>query len=657
MSTKTTFKRVALVAVAALGLGVLSVAPSSAAVNAASLTLSAATAAQTTAETSTVTSATVTLKFLSAVENDSMSIIASLDSGPGTSTALPYLELVETTSAFVDSDTAGSSAALLTQIAPNTKSNVENVGATGTGTYASAKYKVYLGTSGTAAPTVAGTYVVKLTAATVNSTSGTAPAAALLTITVTADAGLVTTASPSLSTSIISGNFTGNAETTTPAVAGVDDVVSKAKTVDTNAAAMILVTQANAAGKGLASTPASVGESLTVVVTGPGSIASIAAAADMSGIAKTGARALTLKNGHAVGVFADGSSGVSTITFTNAAGTVIATETVTFYSTVTSKLTAKVLKAYVLAGGTASDGSAAAGPTNTNGRVFLVNATDADGRDMASGAGTLTVKPTSATTDALIGAAGVCTYAAKTTTAAAGYYCSTPGVSSAKFGKVNYTITATNADASTVTTTADVTFADQQIASFTITGPASASVGEKVTLTFTAKEKNGYPVADLSYEGVNTNSRDLWETVVSSNSAFAPFANGETITTVSGVATTEIYVPATAGTVSVTWTGVGTAGTASGALAKTLTELDTVYTMSIVNPGVDAATDAANEATDAANAATDAALAAADAADAATAAAEDASEAVAKLAKSVNTQLKALKKQLTSLIALVNKLR
>ena len=33
MSTKTTFKRIALVAVAALGLGVLSVAPSSAAVS------------------------------------------------------------------------------------------------------------------------------------------------------------------------------------------------------------------------------------------------------------------------------------------------------------------------------------------------------------------------------------------------------------------------------------------------------------------------------------------------------------------------------------------------------------------------------------------------------------------------------------------------
>ena len=47
MSTKTTFKRVALVAVAALGLGVLSVAPSSAAPQADTLSLSASTATTT----------------------------------------------------------------------------------------------------------------------------------------------------------------------------------------------------------------------------------------------------------------------------------------------------------------------------------------------------------------------------------------------------------------------------------------------------------------------------------------------------------------------------------------------------------------------------------------------------------------------------------
>ena len=57
MSSKTTFKRIALVAVAGLGLGVLSVAPSSAVQQMDSLTISSATAAQQTTETATATSA------------------------------------------------------------------------------------------------------------------------------------------------------------------------------------------------------------------------------------------------------------------------------------------------------------------------------------------------------------------------------------------------------------------------------------------------------------------------------------------------------------------------------------------------------------------------------------------------------------------------
>ena len=55
MSTKTTFKRVALVTVAALGFGVLATVPSQATINADTFALSAATAAQTTAETATAT--------------------------------------------------------------------------------------------------------------------------------------------------------------------------------------------------------------------------------------------------------------------------------------------------------------------------------------------------------------------------------------------------------------------------------------------------------------------------------------------------------------------------------------------------------------------------------------------------------------------------
>ena len=61
MSTTTNFKRIALVAVAALGLGVLTSVPSSAAINTDTVTLSASSASQTTAETYTASSATVTV--------------------------------------------------------------------------------------------------------------------------------------------------------------------------------------------------------------------------------------------------------------------------------------------------------------------------------------------------------------------------------------------------------------------------------------------------------------------------------------------------------------------------------------------------------------------------------------------------------------------
>jgi trimeric autotransporter adhesin len=70
-----------------------------------------------------------------------------------------------------------------------------------------------------------------------------------------------------------------------------------------------------------------------------------------------------------------------------------------------------------------------------------------------------------------------------------------------------------------------------------------------------------------------------------------------------------------------------------------------------------AAVDAAAEATDAANAATDAANAAAEAADAATAAAQDAADAVAALSTQVTELVTALRRQITSLTNLVIKIQ
>ena len=78
MSTKTTFKRIALVAVAALGLGVLSVAPSSAAV----LTLTTGTTAgtATTQKSDTTTAAIFEVTALSQTSADTVTVAAVVES-------------------------------------------------------------------------------------------------------------------------------------------------------------------------------------------------------------------------------------------------------------------------------------------------------------------------------------------------------------------------------------------------------------------------------------------------------------------------------------------------------------------------------------------------------------------------------------------------
>jgi flagellin-like hook-associated protein FlgL len=270
-------------------------------------------------------------------------------------------------------------------------------------------------------------------------------------------------------------------------------------------------------------------------------------------------------------------------------------------------------------------------------------------------AGTITVKPTTSTTDALIGAAGVCTYKDKTATAAAGYYCSAPGVSSSKFGKVNYTFTATKADLTTVTTTADVTFSFGVAAKLSITGAATGGPGEIVTYTLTATDKNGLPIADQAY-GVNAPGGVLFEAVVATGFATAPFKSTDSFTAVSGVITSKGTLPV-AGTSKSTWTLSGDGTTDSGAIAKAISGTDIVLSTAVVNTDSVAAQAAAEEATAAANDATDAALSAAEAAEAATAMAQEAVDAVAELSAQVTSLISALRAQITALTNLVVKIQ
>ena len=92
MSTKTTFKRIALVAVAALGFGVLSAVPSSATLIQNTLTISSATGASKVGETAT---ATLSSSIITGAAQDSITVTAVLTSKPSSGSASAILNIYD----------------------------------------------------------------------------------------------------------------------------------------------------------------------------------------------------------------------------------------------------------------------------------------------------------------------------------------------------------------------------------------------------------------------------------------------------------------------------------------------------------------------------------------------------------------------------------
>ncbi len=629
MSTKTTFKRIALVTVAALGFGVMSVVPSNAVINSDSLTLSAATASQTTAETATATSAVATLSFLAGVQNDSMSVTASLVSGPATSTALPYIQLTETASASIDTTTAliASSRAVGYAADPNVPSKAYNT--TSGAAVVTAKYKVYLGTSITAAPSVVGTYVVKLTPA-VTSSGGGSATAQTLTITVTAAAALdkvITSA-----TSIITA---GIVESGT-----VDAVVSASKTIGAgvtraSAKANIKITPKNAAGTVVGVTNAdNAGESMTAVLTGPGSLGT----GNWTTGPNTG-RVINVKAGDFVYVYSDGAAGVTTITISSALGVVLATETMTFYGTAT-KAVSTVAKPVM--GVAAGSGTAAIVVNIFDGTTEIKDATTfyvtSDKTTIISGAYTTT---TELTYDADLGG-----FSINLTGLLAGTANITVGT------KSSATATTGVEAAAVAVRVGSTTVADVKVAF----DKASYLPGELATISVTPVDADG---AILS-------SSDTY-TVFAAGGIVAPVQLGtgsQTITAAAahdagvlgdglgsdGVAKYTVYMPAYQGTFVFKYT--------TGTMATTaLSAVDRTVSVDVISPDGGAAATAAEEAAAAAQDATDAALSAAEAAEAATAMAQEAVDAVAELSTQVAGLISELKAQITALTKLVVKIQ
>jgi hypothetical protein len=632
MSTKTTFKRIALVTVAALGFGVLSTVPSSAAV--AGLKVTVTNGAATTMLADSTTAATIQLDWTATLgQKDSYTVqVAYRAQNPSgltlTDPQILYSESATSVASrfpVVDSTAAGVAVdadlvfAKGAAVDFSDEFNIRSHPTTNTpGITHGVTFKLYLGETGTT-KVAAGTYKFNVIATVVGADPIITPVDIVVT---TPAAAAAPVPSAGNAKAFIQQGTSGDLFTGLTVLA--DSVTVGSLTAGTRAGQIQVsnFTSANAVAS----------DTITVKMTGQGYLVAGA----------TTGREFTVLNEDVllIDVMADGSSGTGTITITTEKGASFV-KTVTFYDQKPSKVVATVEKAFIKAGTTQVDD------------VFLVSVTDAAGSPITDAV--VTAKATDTTTT--VGGVATCdtTYDATDK----GFYCHVKGLSTIKFGPVAYTITATGANAAktVVTTSATVTFADNVATKAVLAGPASGAPGAALEYTITLTEKNGYPVADDVYGVGNANGGVLFATRVASGWTTAPFATTDSFTSVSGVITSKGTLPL-AGTATGTWTlvGDGLQTLAANAIDKTIGKTTITATTEVVNAAADAATAAAEAAEAAAQDATDAALDATTAAEAAGALAQEAVDAVAELSAEVTKLMAGVKAQITYLTKLVMRL-
>ena len=641
MSTKTTFKRVALVAVAALGLGTFSVVAPTAA-NAAYYGAVEAPFVVTVADT--VTNGVNYNTTTGVWDSGTAASAVSLTQVAGASNYVELYAASDDTTTATNVTVAVTGTTLSVAQQPTTAGAVDTFTVNAAGTVASsASYKISGAKIRVLVPAV-GTYTATVSKVVVAAGVSTTTAQQVFTITGVAAAtrGVINVAN---STSYINDSATviGNSYSLASLKANTDiaadATVLAAKTTGVVAVIRVVLKDNQA-------TPAAVGsKELVASISGSGLVSAL------TGSSTTGYRVATATTDSdgAVGfrVHGDGTAGVGTITITQGT-TVIATESVTFTGSVAT-IAAKSLKSVL---------------STTNGASLAtaieVKATDSAGNlvtGLTTGSFTATSSDAAVLSSTISVSEGTAAQLLAGTSNGPGYYYVT--VSSASAGtiasgsKATLTIKYTLADATSVSTAAtSFTTGGATIYGVKLTSDvASAVAGDKVTLTLSATDKAGNPIADGTYVVLDTTTAttNAGALTSSQNLTNTLFGTGA-ITFLGGVKTATFYAPQN----KVVLTGL----LASAApIAAAIQGTSVTTTVDVTNAAADAATDAANEATDAANAATDAALAAADAADAATAAAQDASDAVAALSATVAKLVASLKAQITSLTNLVIKIQ
>ena len=637
MSTKTTFKRIALVAVAALGLGVLSVAPSQAVVS--NLAIGVTNGSTTTANSysDTSTAAVVDVAFLALTAADTVTVTAILKSAPATAvtTRLAKLTYMDTVTAI---GTTGASSTVgvgvqgatgvtrwTTFVHPETSTGFTVI-PSGAGAYAGGRFALSLDTrtattSAGPAALVAGTYTYTIVATpyTTNPNTGVHGAGTPI----IADASIVVSASTDASTTPYAAKefavmTTGAAQYS----AGSDSATAGVTTAGTVAGYLVV-------GLRNSSDSTTAADTVTVTIAGAGLLCTSSNACGKSISSKnvTGDQTYT--------IVGDGTAGVGTISISTTVVTFPA-KTVTFYASSAKTITASVNNPVLIVG--------------SNTKAIKATAVDSSG---VAWTGTLYIYAVTAA-DALVGGSATTPVACSYDATKSAHYCPITTIAA---GTANFKIIDKSA-ISSATATSDavaVKVSAERPATVKLAfDKATYAPFEKALITVTPLDAAG------NILGAVTVSNLFATGGIASTYAFS--SGSDTLTAVSlttsadssagvrtaGAYTYTVYMPAS-GSVTISATG--------GSSLATAGQVSISASAAVVNSSVDAATDAANEATDAANAATDAALAAADAADAATAAAQDASDAVAALSASVEKLVASLKAQLTSLTNLVIKIQ
>jgi trimeric autotransporter adhesin len=285
--------------------------------------------------------------------------------------------------------------------------------------------------------------------------------------------------------------------------------------------------------------------------------------------------------------------------------------------------------------------------------AFIVKATDAAGSvvNLTNTLGNAAV-PTVISDNIAVSGGGTCALdggasTVSSSTNGVGFYnCSfSIAPTAVSGGKATLTIRTPNpADTTTFLTATYAISVGGSVSTETIAfDKATYEPGEAMVVTRTAVDSAGNSVWDGAAAPAITFNKALGGSAIGASI----YVGGKRATSAT---TPTVFAPVVTGA----FTGRATSGNAA---ATALTATATVADDAATTAAGSAAADAAAEATDAANAATDAANAAAEAADAATAAAQDAADAVAALSASVSAMVSDLKKQITSLTNLVIKIQ